>query len=357
MTLPSHGSNPHYLYEALKIEMPESVLDFSANINPLGPPLRIKQQWSGFFEGILQYPDPHAIELTKSIAKKEALPEQSVLMGNGGAEIIMLVANGLANQRVLIIQPAFAEYAEACLAAGCKVDFHQLDAPGWQLDLERLIPRLPEYDAIFLCTPNNPTGVSFKRDTVRELIIECQKADCLVVLDEAFYDFTEDAFSYASLINAFPHLLILRSMTKIFAIPGLRLGYLLASPDIIKRVRNYKPHWSVNHVALEVGKICLAEEAYMRKTRDFIAWQKQKLFRFYEEQGLDVSDSTVNFYLVKDESLSLFPFLLKKGIVPRHTYNFPGLDGRWLRFAVKSEHDNEALMEGVRQWRKQGSVL
>ena len=95
----------------------------------------------------------------------------------------------------------------------------------------------------------------------------------------------------------------------------------------------------------------------MRKTRDYIALQKQKLFRFYEEQGLDVSDSTVNFYLVKDESLSLFPFLLKKGIVPRHTYNFPGLDGRWLRFAVKSEHDNEALMEGVRQWRKQGSVL
>jgi threonine-phosphate decarboxylase len=357
LTLPSHGSNPHYLYEALEIEMPESVLDFSANINPLGPPLRIKEQWPEFFEGILHYPDPHALELTKSIAKKEALPEQSVLVGNGGAEIIMLVANRLTNQRVLIIQPAFAEYAEACLAAGCEVDFHQLDAPEWKLDLDRLIPRLSEYDAIFLCTPNNPTGVSFKKDEVRELIFECQKSDCLVVMDEAFYDFTEDAFTYASLINEFPHLLILRSMTKIFAIPGLRLGYLLAAPDIITRVRTYKPHWSVNHVALEVGKICLAEEAYMRKTRDYIQLQKQKLFRFYEEQGLSVSDSAVNFYLVKDESLSLFPFLLKKGIVPRHTYNFPGLDGKWLRFAVKSERDNEALMEGVRQWRKQGSVL
>ncbi|MFD6206595.1 threonine-phosphate decarboxylase CobD [Peribacillus sp. NPDC060253] len=357
MSLPTHGSNPHYLYEALEIEMPESVLDFSANINPLGPPLRIKERWTEFFDGILQYPDPHAVELTKSIAKKEALPEQAVLVGNGGAEIIMLVANKLANKKVLIIQPAFAEYAEACLAAGCEVDFHQLEEPEWQLDLDRLIPRLSNYDAIFLCTPNNPTGVSFKRDDVKELINECQKADCLVVMDEAFYDFTEDSFSYASLINQFPHLLILRSMTKIFAIPGLRIGYLLAAPDIIKRVKTYKPHWSVNHVALEVGKICLAEEAYMRKTRDYIQLQKQKLFRFYEEQGLIVSNSTVNFYLVKDESLSLFPFLLKKGIVPRHTYNFPGLDGLWLRFAVKSERDNEALMEGVRQWRKQGSVL
>ncbi|MFE0504753.1 threonine-phosphate decarboxylase CobD [Peribacillus butanolivorans] len=357
MALPSHGSNPHYLYEALEIEMPESVLDFSANINPLGPPLRIKERWSEFFEGILNYPDPHAVELTKLIAKKEALPEQSVLVGNGGAEIIMLVANRLANKKVLIIQPAFAEYAEACLAAECEVDFHQLDAPEWQLDLDRLIPQLPGYDAIFLCTPNNPTGISFKQEAVRELIKECGKANCLVVLDEAFYDFTENAFTYASLITQFPHLLILRSMTKIFAIPGLRLGYLLAAPDIINQAKTYKSHWSVNHVALEVGKICLAEEEYIEKTRAYIQLQKQKLFRFYEEHELIVSNSTVNFYLVKDESLSLLPFLLKKGIVPRHTYNFPGLDGKWLRFAVKSERDNAMLMEGVRQWRNLGSVL
>ncbi|WP_082630319.1 threonine-phosphate decarboxylase CobD [Peribacillus muralis] len=357
MSLPTHGSNPHFLYEALKIEMPDSVLDFSANINPLGPPSRIKERWAEFFEGIVQYPDPHAVELTRSIAKKEALPEPYVLVGNGGAEIIMLVANLLANQKVLIIQPAFAEYAEACLAAGCAVDFHQLDAPGWHLDLDRLIPRLLDYDAIFLCTPNNPTGISFKREAVMELINECQKADCLVVIDEAFYDFTEDAFTYASLLTQFPHLFILRSLTKIFAIPGLRLGYLLAAPDIISRVKTYKPHWSVNHLALEVGKICLEEEAYISKTRQYIQVQKQILFQFYEEQGLMVSDSSVNFYLVKDESLTLFPFLLKKGIVPRHTNNFPGLGGLWLRFAVKSERDNEALMEGVRQWRKQGSVL
>ncbi|MGE7875850.1 threonine-phosphate decarboxylase CobD [Peribacillus muralis] len=356
MILPSHGSNPHYLYEALEIEMPRSIIDFSANINPLGPPLRIKKRWSDFFEGVMYYPDPHAVELTKAIAGKEALPVPSVLVGNGGAEIIMLVANILANQKVLIIQPAFAEYEQACLAAGCKVDFHQLDPPDWQLDVARLILRLREYDAVFLCTPNNPTGVSLEREAVMELIGECQKADCLVVIDEAFYDFTSDAFTYASLINRFPHLLILRSMTKIFAIPGLRLGYLLAEPNIIKRVKSYKPHWSVNQVALEAGRICLEEETYIKETREYIQTQKQTLFRFYREIGLTVSASTVNFYLLKDESLSLFPFLLKKGIVPRHTYNFPGLDGLWLRFAVKGERDNEALMEGVRQWKRQGSA-
>ncbi|MGE7660126.1 threonine-phosphate decarboxylase CobD [Peribacillus sp. NPDC097197] len=357
MQLPTHGSNPHYLYKALGIEMPQSYVDFSANINPLGPPSSIKQRWSGFFEGILDYPDPHAVELTHMIAKKEALPEDSVLVGNGGAEIITLVAKELANKRVLIIQPAFAEYAESCLAAGCEVDFFQLEAPRWELDLDRLRPLLPKYAAIFLCTPNNPTGISYKEETVRELIEACQKAQCMMVLDEAFYDFTDNAFSYAPLIKEFPHLLILRSMTKIFAIPGLRLGYLLADPTIITRAKTFKPHWSVNHIALEVGKLCLAEEAYMSKTRAYIQRQKRDLFRFYKELDIEVSESTVNFYLVRDESLSLFPFLLKRGIVPRHTYNFPGLDGRWLRFAVKSEQDNKALMEAVKQWKTLGSIL
>jgi threonine-phosphate decarboxylase len=357
LRLPTHGSNPHYLYEALGIERPSSYLDFSANINPLGPPSSIKERWMGFFDGILDYPDPHAVELTNLIAKREALPEQSVLVGNGGAEIITLVANMMANKQVLIVQPAFAEYAEACLAAGCEIEFFQLQAPEWELDLDRLLPLLPKYDAVFLCTPNNPTGISFKISAVRELIRACGEANCLIILDEAFYDFTDDAFTYSSLLKQFPHLIILRSMTKIFAIPGIRLGYLLGAPAIIERARVYKSHWSVNHIALEVGKLCLSEGEYIQKSRAYIQGQKQKLFRFYKEQDLMVSDSTVNFYLVKDESGSLLPCLLKKGIVPRHTYNFPGLDGRWLRFAVKSEQDNAVLMEGVSQWRNRGSVL
>lgn len=351
MQLPTHGSNPRYLYEALEIEMPKSYLDFSANINPLGPPSRIKKKWSGFFEGILEYPDPHAFELTRLIAKKETLPEGFVLVGNGGAEVITLVANELANKRVLIIQPAFAEYAESCLTAGCEVDFFQLEAPRWELDLDRLRPLLPKYDAVFLCTPNNPTGISYQKEAVLDLIKASQRANCLIVLDEAFYDFTDTAFSYASLILEFPHLIILRSMTKIFAIPGLRLGYLLADPAIIARAKVFKPHWSVNHIALEVGKLCLAEEEYINRTRAYIQEQKRSLLRFYKELGMVVSDSTVNFYLVKDESLTLLPFLLKQGIVPRHTYNFPGLDGKWLRFAVKGELANRALMEAVKQWR------
>ncbi len=361
MSLPTHGANPHYLYEALGIEMPVELIDFSANINPLGPPASLAENWSSFYSSIIHYPDPHAAQLTKKVAVKEGLPESCVLIGNGGAEIITLVGRMLAGKKVLIIQPAFAEYAEACLASGCEVSFYELQEPNWELELEPLRPLLRQHDAVFLCTPNNPTGISFSEEVVRELVKESEKAGCMVIIDEAFYDFTDDAFTYASLVGTNEHVVILRSLTKMFAIPGLRLGYLLASGALVKQMKTYKPHWSVNAIALAAGQLCIGEEEYMERTRAYIRKQKQRLFSFFSENGFQVSNSAINFYLVKDRgaenSVELLPFLLKKGIIPRHTYNFPGLDGRWLRFAVKSEKDNTMLMEALRQWRDLHSTL
>lgn len=361
MSLPTHGANPHYLYEALGIEMPLDCIDFSANINPLGPPTSLEKNWSTFFSSITHYPDPHAVQLTKRLAEKESMPESSILIGNGGAEIITLVGRMLAGKKVLIIQPAFAEYAEACYAAGCEVSFYQLQAPEWKLDIEPLRPLLQQNDAVFLCTPNNPTGISFPQEVVYELVKECKKKNCIIVIDEAFYDFTYDAFTYASLVTKNEHVVILRSLTKIFAIPGLRLGYLLADEALVGQLKTYKPHWSVNAIALAAGQLCIEEDAYIEQTRAYIREQKQGLFKFFEEFGFETSNSSINFYLLKDrgdeDASELLFFLLKKGIIPRHTYNFPGLDGRWLRFAVKSEEDNMVLMEALQQWRDLHSTL
>ena len=255
----------HIIYmKRLELKCPLHCIDFSANINPLGPPPSLEKHWSSFYSSITHYPDPHASQLTKLLAAKERLPESSILIGNGGAEIITLVGRLLAGKKVLIIQPAFAEYAEACQAAGCEVSFYQLQEPDWELDLEKLRPLLKEHDAIFLCTPNNPTGVSFSEEVVHELVMECKKENCIVVIDEAFYDFTDDAFTYASLVEEHEHVVILRSLTKIFAIPGLRLGYLLAAAPLVQQMKTYKPHWSVNAIALAAGKLCIEEEDLYR---------------------------------------------------------------------------------------------
>lgn len=361
MSLPTHGANPHYLYEALGIEMPTHCIDLSANINPLGPPASLAENWSSFYSSITQYPDPNAAQLTKRLAEKEGLPEGSILIGNGGAEMITLVGRLLAGKKVLIIQPAFAEYAESCYAAGCDVSFHQLQAPNWELKLEPLRPLLQENDAVFLCTPNNPTGISFPQEVVQDLVSECKKENCLLVIDEAFYDFTDDAFTYAPFVETNQHVVILRSLTKIYAIPGLRLGYLLADAALVQKLKVYKPHWSVNAIALSAGQLCIEEEKYVEETRAYISEQKQRLFTFFNEHGFEYSNSTINFYLLRDggaeDASELLTFLLKKGIIPRHTYNFPGLDGKWLRFAIKSAEDNTELMGALRQWRDQRSTL
>ncbi|PLS15015.1 threonine-phosphate decarboxylase [Bacillus sp. M6-12] len=352
MKLPSHGSNPHYLYKSLGLEMPENYTDFSANINPLGPPPAMQEEWKHSFRYIQDYPDPQASVLTKKIAAMEGVPEKSVLLGNGGAEIISLVARWLAGKRVMIIHPAFSEYETACLANGCEITRHVLQEGVWELDF----PPLDGINAVFLCTPNNPTGTEYSRQAVLHLLQECKERGVFVIIDEAFYDFLEEAATYAAHLHHYPHLIILRSLTKMYSIPGLRLGYLLAAPEIAGRIAAYRPHWSVNALALMAGEICINAEEHVKRTRELIKAERLKLKDYYDSSGFIMSKSSVNFYLLKDsndtDASGLLRFLLENGIVPRHTLNFPGLTGRWLRFAVKTARDNCSLMEVLQRWRK-----
>ncbi|CAH0344994.1 threonine-phosphate decarboxylase CobD [Bacillus sp. CECT 9360] len=361
MKWPSHGSNPHLLYQSLQITKPEHIIDFSANINPLGPPPGLKKKWPQLFELVKDYPDPNASSLINRISIKEKLPQDTILMGNGGAELITLVARFLSGKNVLIIEPAFSEYEQACESAGCRLRYHILEEGNWELRLERLLPLIKEADAVFLCTPNNPTGISFEQQSVLQLLEACKKHNCYTIIDEAFHDFLEEGFTYASCIDEYPNLIILRSLTKMYAIPGLRLGYLLANPDIIDQIKKFRPHWSVNSLALIAGEISLEDERHVENTKQLVSQQRETLKNFYENSGFIVSDSSVNFYIVKDrygsDLLPLVRFLLRNGIVPRHTFNFPGLDGRWLRFAVKNECDNQGLMEVLTQWRNHPSFL
>lgn len=361
MKWPSHGSNPQLLYQSLQIAKPELIIDFSANINPLGPPPGLKTKWPQLFDLVKDYPDPNASKLINRISSKEELPKSTILIGNGGAELITLIARFLSGKNVLIIEPAFSEYEQACESSGCRVRYHILEEGNWELRLERLLPHIQESDAVFLCTPNNPTGISFEQHSVLRLLEECKKHDCFLIIDEAFHDFLEDGFTYASAIDEYPNLLILRSLTKMYAIPGLRLGYLLANPDIIGQIKKFRPHWSVNSLALVAGEISLEDDSHVENTRQTASRQREILKNFFADNGFIVSDSSVNFYLVKDSYASnllpLFQFLLENGIVPRHTYNFPGLEGRWLRFAVKNDSDNQRLMEVLVQWRNHPSFL
>ncbi|WP_428910543.1 threonine-phosphate decarboxylase CobD [Niallia sp. Krafla_26] len=354
MIWPAHGSNPHYLYEAAGLKQPNRIIDFSANINPFGPPSSIKKKWGDLFGGIETYPDPQSTVLKKKLAYREEIDEKQILIGNGGAEIISLIGRWLSSKKVLIVEPAFSEYEAVCRINGCEISYFSL-SEDWEVDLDSLSERLSNIDAVFFCNPNNPTGLYFNKRMIEDILKECRKKDCHLIVDEAFYDFVLEYESLVPLLNDYSNLLLLRSMTKIYGIPGLRLGYVMACRDLIETLTNYQSHWSVNSVAMKVGELCLEEEVYVQHTVQFIEKQRDILFSFYKKNGFHVTDSKVNFYLLKDKELEdqspLFQFLLEKGIVPRHTFNFPGLEGRWLRFAIRTDYENKQLLEAMQEWR------
>lgn len=355
MNWPAHGSNPQYLYRKAGIPVPDELLDFSANINPLGPPRRLKEKWNEFFDEIIDYPDPHCSSLREQVAEREGLSWDSVLIGNGGAEIIFLIGKLLADKTVLIIEPAFSEYERACRLNGCRVLYYQVQAPFWQPCEDELAAALKEADAVFLCNPNNPTGVVCPREFIISFVERCRKNGTLLIIDEAFYDFLAEYRPLVPLLHEYENLIIIRSMTKMFAVPGLRLGYCLAAPGIVREMEKHQPPWSVNAAAARAGEVCLEEREFVRSTVDYISRERKKMFAFFDKEGFEYSPSEANFYLLRDPDVdnqySLFEFLLQQGIVPRHTFNFPGLEGRWLRFAVKNEAANDRLMEVLSIWK------
>jgi threonine-phosphate decarboxylase len=355
LSWPSHGSNPQYLYNELGMALPKVYLDFSANINPLGPPEVLKRNWNHFYEEMMVYPDPNAANLKMIIADKEQISVDSILVGNGGAELIFLIARMLAGKKVLLVQPTFSEYETACRANGCEILYHQLKEPDFELDLNEWHSKIKEADAVFVCNPNNPTGVQYPHSTMMALIEECEKHNCQVILDEAFYDFLSEYDSVIPTIHQYSNVIIIRSMTKMFAIPGLRLGYLIARPETIKKLRPFQPHWSVNTIALLSGELLFQEQSFIKKTQEFISKERKRLVDLLKQLDFIVSPSKINFYLLQDPYINdqflLFEYLLKKGVIPRHTYNFPGLEGRWLRFAIKSVDDNNKLLEVLAHWR------
>lgn len=338
------------------LSLPEMFIDFSANINPLGPPTALKEKWNDFYQEITVYPDPFAENLKNRIAESEQTSVNSILIGNGGAELITLVARFLSGKRVVVVEPSFSEYEKACRANKCEIQYHQLLEPNFELSIDELLPTLSSADALFLCNPNNPTGIQYPVSTVISIIQECEKQNCFVILDEAFYDFLKDYQSFIPYINKFSNLIIIRSMTKMFAIPGLRLGYLAAAPDIIAALRPLQPHWSINTIALLAGELCLQNKEFMNETQVYISEERERLFTFFKKNNFVNTSSQVNFYLLRDpnlqEQISFFEFLLLKGIIPRHTFNFPGLEGNWLRFAIKSKEENSKLMEVLLEWRQ-----
>lgn len=357
LELPAHGSNTKYLYESLNMQLPEKVIDFSVNINPLGAPKVLKEKWDDWFFTINDYPDPYASPLMKQLTEQENIPISHLLVGNGAAEIITLIARYLAGSKVAVIHPAFSEYAIACNNENCEVVQIVLSEPGWNLDVVKLETKLQEVEAIFLCNPNNPTGIRYEQEVIKSFIDACKRTHTLCIIDEAFYDFVPEPVTFIKKVLYQEHVLIIRSLTKMYSIAGLRLGFLAGNPTLLQKIGKTKPHWSVNALAMRAGIACLQDKSHPVKTRKFIKTERTTIFQKLKQLGFEHSISQLNFYLLRDPGLStqkrLFHYLLERGFVLRHTENFPGIEGKWLRVAIKQPEANKKLLEALAAWKQE----
>ncbi len=297
---------------------------------------------------IVHYPDRRCLDLRRDLAAYHGLGPEAILVGNGSTELIYLAARALRPTRGLIVTPAFSEYEQALNVARVPVVFHPTaEAHDFSLH-EVLEPRAG--DLVFLAHPASPSGVLLNPALFLEVAARVDAAGAYLLLDEAFVDFVEEA-SLKTHLGRFPRLMILRSFTKFFGIPGMRLGFLLGAPELSARLAEAQEPWSVNTMAQAMGRACLADLAYMSRTRALIAQEREFLFnRLAALPGFTPFPSVVNYLLVKltrpgMTAAALQRRMLAHRIVIRDAGNFRGLDERFFRIAVRRREENERLLK------------
>jgi cobyric acid synthase CobQ/L-threonine-O-3-phosphate decarboxylase len=346
-----HGGNIRKLAKASSRSEKE-ILDFSANINPLGPPEWLRPLISSQVSSLAHYPDPDCSLLATSIATRYSVREEEVLVGNGSTEIIYSLPRALAVTHAIIPVPSYADYACAVELAGKTVEKIFLkEDEAFKLDLSTLDSKLFGDELVFIGQPNNPTGFFVDSTALRALVL--RHPSTVFAIDEAFLDFVEGSDSLTR--NRPSNVIVLHSFTKFYAIPGLRLGCAIAEPDIIQEMRKIILPWSVNTIAQAVGQRALQDHSYAMRTKEFVREQREFLLEeLHSLPGLFVYPGKANFLLVridrKDiDAPTLAQQMLSSGIAIRVCDNFDGLDARFFRVAVRTEAENLQLLAALRK--------
>ena len=361
-----HGGELETIAEQYRIDV-NSLIDFSVNVNPLGPPASLLDAIKKGVDFLHRYPDSSSRRMRRKLANYLNLSSDNIIIGNGATELIYLISRYFKEEvhtpDVVIVAPTFSDYQRSVSLVGGQVRHHLLSSETYfQLNIDRLIADAMEVEhpdedganIVFICTPNNPTGQLFQKSQI--IILATTLPKTIIVVDEAFLDFTDEPHHNSvcrDVIN-FPNLIVLRSMTKLFAIPGLRLGYLVAHQDQVECLNQYKEPWTVNIFAQIAGEMLLDETDYVRKTRILVKAEREFLFNQLKQLSwLTPFPSTANFLLVRIEGKDLHATILKeklikKGILIRNYSNFVGLNESFFRIAVKKRDENLKLISALK---------
>jgi threonine-phosphate decarboxylase len=342
-----HGGKVQEATERLGAEP----LDFSANINPLGSPPLEKLVFEEL-KKIGHYPDNSYRDFRRAAGKFVNVGMDCIVPGNGSSELIRLFAECCLEEgdKALVPTPSFGEYANQSLLAGAVVKKVNIGGDGLPLLTDA---DLAKAKLLFLCNPNNPTGHLLSRDLVLALADRCEEAEVFLLVDEAFIELSDPQQSVADLAPEREFLFVMRSLTKSFGVPGLRLGFGVTNPALAEILNRARIPWSIGSIAAAAAVHLLGCEEHLVRSRRVIKEELDYLMNALDDLGLKALPSQVNFILVNVEPAALSSDLLAErtmshGILVRDCQSF-GLGKSYIRVAVRSHSENEKLIAALEQ--------
>lgn len=347
-----HGGNIEEISRLYGIKE-EDIVDFSANINPLGISIEVKNEMIKSLDKVERYPDITYYELRKGISEYENINKDDIILGNGAAEVIFNIVRGLMPKKALLPVPTFSEYEDALNSINCIVNHYKLNND-FNLDSGFIDAIDKDTDILFICNPNNPTGGIASKELVEELIKKANRFNSTVVMDESFLDFIEnkDSISTINLTRLYKNLIVVKSLTKFFAFPGIRVGYgITTNEKYINSINRVSTPWAINTVAAAGARVAVRQKEYISDSIEYVKKENEYLYSELSEfDELKVYRGAVNFIFFKViKNINLREELLKFGIMIRSCDNYIGLDKGYYRVAVRTREENIKLIEALKR--------
>lgn len=324
-------------------------IDFSANINFLGVPQSLMEAAQRALTEVIHYPQPGSVKLCEEIARMEEINAAQVICGNGAADVIFSLVLAEKPKKALVPMPTFQEYEQALLSVDCKIERIELleENFSWESFAKEITE---EIDMVFFCNPNNPTGVVYPREGLEKLLQKCARTGTRLVVDECFLNFVseEKTITMKTYLEKFSNLFIVKAFTKMFAIPGIRLGYGLSSDKkLLKKMQTVTQPWNVSVIAQQVGITATKEINFIEKTRQAVETEKEYLLQELQQLPIEIYGYAANFICFRGEK-NLDKKLEQRGILIRNCSNFKGLEEGWYRIAIRDRQDNQLLIQALR---------
>jgi threonine-phosphate decarboxylase len=353
-----HGGNVYAAARELR-RSPGSILDFSASINPLGPSPKATRALCEASALIHHYPDPDCVNLKRALGRRWNLSPDQFVVGNGATELIDLIPRALSIRSALIVGPTYGEYAQAVSRAGGRNNLvlakkEEDYRPPLKLVTQTVTARRSArsaFDAVFVCHPNSPTGQPCALDDLNALFRATDRAGVWVILDESFVEYCH-ALTCVPQLPSFPRLIILRSFTKFYGLPGLRVGYSVSSRPIAALLKQFQPPWSVNAMAQVAAEAAMSDQGHARRCLAYVKKERERLIRQLSTiSGLSVFSSSANFLLLElprsSRTREFAAALRRQGMLIRDCSSVEGCTQRSFRIALRTKVENDRLVSSL----------